>query len=292
MEVVNMNERICRTLFAHRFLLSNTFLQEVVTSSIPPTHGMCNELAPPKELPLLQEERDILFFFLPYSDLMPPFGRGRMLVTCSYQFVTRKQKMAPQHPIPFGDMQETVVRRGIRVTARVETVLQASMPTGYSAAGKYHVMTFYQSAIEQDAELSEEQHQRGRALSTSLRSRLEQQMRRAGWSEALTLAGDRILLARSGSTLWEYYGPPPRLSADQQLVSRRVKKRAVTFTCSICGKTVTQQRFPSHLPKYCSEVCKASQPNREAMREQTRLRVAAWRKAHPDARRKPKETDA
>jgi len=64
------------------------------------------------------------------------------------------------------------------------------------------------------------------------------------------------------------------------------------FTCSICGKTVTQQRFPSHVPKYCSAACKESQPNQEAMREQTRLRVAAWRKAHPDARRKPKETDA
>jgi len=198
--------------------------------------------------------------------------------------------MVSHKPMPSADMQETMVRGGIQGTARVETVLQASMPTGYSAAGNYHISTFYQSATDQDAELSEEQHQRGRALSTSLRERLERHLRRAGWSETLTLSGDRLLIARNGSTLWEYYGPPPRVSNDQQLVNRRIKKRAITFTCSVCGETVTQQRFPSHVPKYCSAACQASQQNQATKREQTRLRVAAWRKAHPDARRKQEDT--
>ena len=98
--------------------------------------------------------------------------------------------------------------------------------------------------------------------------------------------GEKTLMGKNGLTLWEYWGPPPRVSNDQQVVMRRVKKRAVTFTCSVCGETVTQQRFPSHVPKYCSDACRESQESRDAMREKTRLRVAAWREAHPDARRR------
>jgi hypothetical protein len=193
-------------------------------------------------------------------------------------------------PPPYADVEETVIRGAMQATVRVETVLQATMPTGYSARGKYQVVTSYQSATEQEAELSDEQSQRGRALSKHLRERLEKQMRRVGWSEAISLSGEKTLLGKNGLTLWEYCGPPPRVSNDQQVVSRRVKKRAVTFTCSVCGETVTQQRFPSHLPRYCSDACQESNASSDATREKTRLRVAAWRQAHPDARRKKDET--
>jgi hypothetical protein len=176
--------------------------------------------------------------------------------------------------------------------ARIETVLQATMPTGYNAYGKYQVLTSYQAATNPEAELSEEQSQRGRALAKYLRERVEKQLRRAGWSEVISLSGEQTVLGKNGLTLWEYHGPPPRVSNDQQIVNRRIKKRAVTFHCKVCGTTVTQQRFPSHLPKYCSDACKDSLKNRDATREETRQRVAAWRKAHPNARRKQDETSS
>ena len=185
--------------------------------------------------------------------------------------------------LPYANFEETVKRFGLKATIRVEKVLQASMPEGYraSALGKYQITTTYQSATDPEAELSELQEQRGRTLGNQLQARLEKQMRREGWSEALTFDGSQFLQAKNGSKLWEYHGPPPQLRTGEQLVSRRMKKRAVTFTCTVCGETVTQQRYPSHLPKYCSDTCKESDT-----REKTRERVAAWRKTHPDARSK------
>jgi endogenous inhibitor of DNA gyrase (YacG/DUF329 family) len=195
-------------------------------------------------------------------------------------------------PFPYVGFEETVSRHGIKAMVRVTTVLQATMPTSYSARGKYQIVTSYQLTQGQEIELSEEQSQQGRALTSHLQKRLEKQMRRAGWSEAVSLSGDRVLTGRNGLTLWEYGGPPPRLRNGEQLVSRRVKMRTVTFTCSACGQTVTQQRFPSHVPKYCSDACKQTESKSLATREKTRLRVAEWRKAHPDARRKKEETNS
>jgi hypothetical protein len=194
-------------------------------------------------------------------------------------------------PFPYVGFEETVSRRGIKATIRVTTVLQATMPAGCSAKGKYQIVTSYQPATDQEIELSEEQRKLGRALTSSLEKRLEKQMRRAGWSEAVSVSGDRVLAGRNGLTLWEYGGPPPRLRNGEQLVSRRVKMREVMFTCSVCGQTVTEQRFPSHVPKYCGS-CKQSKAKSLATREKTRQRVAAWRKAHPDARRKKDETNS
>jgi hypothetical protein len=53
---------------------------------------------------------------------------------------------------------------------------------------------------------------------------------------------------------------------------RTIHTRAVTFTCAWCGRTTTQQRFPSPKPMYCSDVCKE-----EAQRERTRERVRRLR---------------
>src|SRR5258708_21152533 len=203
-----------------------------------------------------------------------------------------KKERPMADPIPYVELEETVIRQGIKATVQVETVLQATMPPGYSARGKYQVVTSYQSATDQGAELSEEQVQLGRSLTNHLRERLEKHMRRAGWCEVISHSGDQFLSGRNGLTIWEYSGPPPRLRNGEQVVSRRVKKRAVTFTCSVCGETVTQQRFPSHLPKYCSDACKETDARSEATREKTRLRVAAWRKAHPCTRPKQGQTNS
>jgi|SRR2546421_3245845 len=36
---------------------------------------------------------------------------------------------------------------------------------------------------------------------------------------------------------------------------RTLHTRLITFTCAICGKEVTQHRFPGSTPRYCSEEC-------------------------------------
>jgi hypothetical protein len=69
---------------------------------------------------------------------------------------------------------------------------------------------------------------------------------------------------------------------DEQKASMLVfrRSRAVTFTCEWCRQEVIEQRFPSHLPRYCSNpACK-----KEAVRAKSRKRTAAWRRLHPDAR--------
>jgi hypothetical protein len=50
--------------------------------------------------------------------------------------------------------------------------------------------------------------------------------------------------------------------------SRTVYKREVTFTCAICGETVTQMRYPSRIPRYCSDRCIRE---REARRNEERV---------------------
>lgn len=48
-----------------------------------------------------------------------------------------------------------------------------------------------------------------------------------------------------------------RGGTEQVVYTRTVKMREVTFTCIICGQTVTQLHYPSGRIKYCSEACKA-----------------------------------
>ena len=61
-----------------------------------------------------------------------------------------------------------------------------------------------------------------------------------------------------------------------RLISRTSTSRAVTFTCVWCKQEVTEQRFPSHLPLYCSNPeCKKA-----AVRAKSRERTADWRKSH------------
>jgi len=49
---------------------------------------------------------------------------------------------------------------------------------------------------------------------------------------------------------------------------RLMSTQQVTFVCAVCGKTVTQQRYPSRAPRYCGDPCEE-----EGRREKTRARV-------------------
>jgi len=51
-----------------------------------------------------------------------------------------------------------------------------------------------------------------------------------------------------------------------------ISTRPVTFVCTICGKTVTQQRYPGRPPNYCGETCED-----EGRRKKTQERVKKLR---------------
>jgi hypothetical protein len=66
--------------------------------------------------------------------------------------------------------------------------------------------------------------------------------------------------------------------SEQVAYARTVSMREVTFTCVICDVTVTQLRYPSRLPRYCSERCKMQreeQRNEERVRKQREKRQRA-----------------
>jgi len=67
------------------------------------------------------------------------------------------------------------------------------------------------------------------------------------------------------------------LPYDQPVYRRTIQTRAVTFTCQQCGRTVTQQRFPGPLPRYCGEWCRV-----QAQRARTRERVQRFRARRQD----------
>ena len=65
---------------------------------------------------------------------------------------------------------------------------------------------------------------------------------------------------------------------------RTRRTREMTFTCAWCTRTVTQQRYPSPKPMYCSETCE-----QEAQREKTRVRVQRLRLHRRDAATQDRE---
>jgi hypothetical protein len=152
------------------------------------------------------------------------------------------------------------------------------------------------------------QREIGQEMCDQLRTHVLEAMRAAGWQV--------VSHTKGGSDIWQY--KPRRADStnatehpaeteaeaeqrhpdepgqestrtaettqERQSTMRLVYTRAVTFTCQWCHEEVTEQRYPSHTPLYCSKLaCK-----QEATRTKTRQRVAAWRKAHPDARKKKK----
>jgi hypothetical protein len=70
------------------------------------------------------------------------------------------------------------------------------------------------------------------------------------------------------------------LPYDQPVYRRTLTTRLVTFTCARCAQTVTQQRFPGPVPRYCGAWCR-SQEQRAQTRERVRQHRARSRSA-PD----------
>ncbi|GAC1396171.1 MAG: hypothetical protein NVSMB65_15310 [Chloroflexota bacterium] len=62
------------------------------------------------------------------------------------------------------------------------------------------------------------------------------------------------------------------LPYDSPVYRRTICTRAVIFTCQRCGQTVTQQRYPGPVPRYCSSFCQ-----RRVQQDQTRTRVQRLR---------------
>ncbi len=58
----------------------------------------------------------------------------------------------------------------------------------------------------------------------------------------------------------------------QPVYRRTIETRPVTFTCEYCVRTVTQQRFPGPVPRYCGDWCRY-----QAQRIQTWERVRQHR---------------
>jgi hypothetical protein len=78
-----------------------------------------------------------------------------------------------------------------------------------------------------------------------------------GESKLVNVYGDKFAKAR----------PHPQVA-----FQRMISTYEVTFVCTICEKTVTQQRYPGHRPRYCSDPCEE-----EGRREKTRERVKKLR---------------
>jgi len=58
----------------------------------------------------------------------------------------------------------------------------------------------------------------------------------------------------------------------QPVYCRTIETRPVTFTYAECTRTVTQQRFPGPVPRYCGDWCRY-----QAQRMRTRVRVREHR---------------
>jgi len=73
---------------------------------------------------------------------------------------------------------------------------------------------------------------------------------------------------------WMSTGTPSQRGMAHPRVAyqRLISTRQVTFVCTICGKTVTQQRYPGRDPSYCSEMCED-----EGRRKKTQERVKRLR---------------
>lgn len=82
-------------------------------------------------------------------------------------------------------------------------------------------------------------------------------MNSEGESKLVNIYGDKFAKAR----------PRPQVA-----FQRMISTHEVTFVCTICEKTVTQQCYPGRSPRYCSGPCED-----EGRREKTRERVKKLR---------------
>ena len=181
--------------------------------------------------------------------------------------------------------------QNIQGEAYLDTVEPGHWPRGVFYPDAYVIQSDVHH-IRPGKALTSAQNVRGIALAERLQARMQAIILADGWRP--------VAQTREGLAIWQHrpgakHAPaqPAILEQEHGIVesdlerqsrTRTVYTRSITFTCAWCKQQVTEQRYPSHTPLYCSKpACK-----QEATRVKTRERVASWRKAHPDARRKKK----
>jgi hypothetical protein len=211
----------------------------------------------------------------------------------------------------------TATLHGVRAVAYLDIVEREHWPAGHYLPHAYELTFSYERLAKKGSMDPHCEADTGDRLIAHLRERMLTQMREAGWrrvgqtrqgrdiwqhrpslsSPAPSISSGReqpemeAVLSRVPGEPEQAKREEGRLSKDPsdqgdatrvQQQTRIYTSRAITFTCVQCGRTVTEQRFPSHRPLYCSNpTCK-----REATRKKTRERVANYRRRHPDARKK------
>jgi hypothetical protein len=216
------------------------------------------------------------------------------------------------HPVQDGFVHAysgTATLHGVRAYAYLDIVEREHWPAGLYLPQAYELTCSYERLAKQGSMDPSRLADTGDRLIADLREQMLIQMIDSGWR--------RVGKTRQGRDIWQHRPPgsspvsrpssgvapemeavPSRVSEEAaelpalassiseagsvQQQTRVYTSRAITFTCVQCGRTVTEQRFPSHRPLYCSNpTCK-----REATRKKTRERVANYRRRHPDARKK------
>jgi hypothetical protein len=137
-----------------------------------------------------------------------------------------------------------------KVTPLEDSLLLQAFPANlWQAIGKD-----LEAAVDPDAKLLRVRRKR------QVGSAKEQQ--RAAETTRVAVIGDEEARARGAAPAFQ----------------RTRATREITFKCAWCTQTVTQQRYPSPKPMYCSDTCE-----QEAQREKTRIRVQRLREKRRDA---------
>jgi hypothetical protein len=211
------------------------------------------------------------------------------------------------HPVHDGFVHAykgTATLQGVRAYAYLDIVERGHWPPGLYLPGAYELTFSYERLSKKGSMDLHRLQDIGDVLIARLREQMLSRMRAVGWQV--------VGKTKQGRDIWQHHpslspaqsvlpGVAPemeqakreegRLPAEKssqcnatrvQQQTRVYTSRAITFTCRQCGRIVTEQRFPSHTPLYCSNpACK-----QEATRKKTRERVAKYRRLHPDARKK------
>ncbi len=224
------------------------------------------------------------------------------------------------HPISDGFIHAytgTATLHGIRAVAYLDIVERDHWPPGRFLSNAYELTCSYERLAKKGPQDTERLRARGHHLVEQLRERMLAAMHEAGWqvvgqtkegreiwqhrpsfsqepASAAEVSRDQTPATQASGNVMEVLAeahPLGQLSSEAkgddqagsvQCQIRVYTTRSITFTCVQCGREVTEQRFPSHTPLYCSNpACK-----KEGNRLKTRARVAKYRRLHPRARKK------
>ena len=208
--------------------------------------------------------------------------------------MARKQHQSPEiqlddlHPLQDGFVhayQGMATLQGVRAVAYLDTVEPGHWLPGHFRPDAYELTFSYDRLSKKGHMDADRLDDLGHVLLDRLRERMMDAMHAAGWQVVDHTSEGRAIWQHRPSLPVPFPSQTPGTEADtskERTQTRLVQTRAVTFTCVQCGREVTEQRFPSHAPLYCSNpTCK-----QEANRMKTRARVANYRRLHPDARKK------